>query len=77
MTPATETLTGVTEMSTQLQDLASIRGETPVLVGTQNVSHDAAELYRFGDGTEVIVTNAGLVAEDEDGFAELRAEILA
>ena len=40
------------------------------------MTHDAAVLYRFTDGTEVIVTNAGLVTEDEPGFAELRADIL-
>lgn len=63
-------------MSRELQALIAERNETPKLVGTQNVSHDAAELYRFGDNTEVIVTNAGLVTEDTEGFAELRIEIL-
>ena len=61
--------------SRELQEWITSRNETPVLVGTQDVSHDAAELYRFADGTEVIVTNAGLVAEDDDGFDELREEI--
>lgn len=59
-----------------LRELIAERGESPVLVGVQDVPHDACELYRFSDGTEVIVTNAGVVAEGEDGFAEMRAEIL-
>lgn len=63
--------------SREMQALITERNETPKLVGTQDVSHDAAELYRFSDGTEVIETNAGLVTEDDEGFAELRAEILA
>ena len=62
--------------SRELQNLIAERNETPTLVGTQNAPHDTAELYRFADGTEVIVTNAGLVTDDANGFAELRTEIV-
>lgn len=61
--------------SRELNELIRDRNETPVLVGTQDVNHDAAELYRFADGTEVIVTNAGVFNEDADGFAEFRSVI--
>lgn len=67
----------MTTDSRELSNLVAIRGETPKLVATQAVSHDAAELYRFSDGTEVITTNAGLVTDGDDGFAELRAEVVA
>ena len=46
-------------MSFELQALIADRNETPVLVAVQDATHDAIELYRFADGTEVIVTNAG------------------
>jgi hypothetical protein len=52
------------------------RGEEPYLESVQNVPHDAAELYQFEDGTEVIQTNAGLVTEGNAGFAELKAACL-
>ena len=67
----------MTTSSSELNDLIALRGETPALVGTQAVSHDAAELYRFADGTEVIVTNAGLCTDYDEGFAETRELILA
>lgn len=67
----------MTTDSRELNDLIALRNETPVLVAVQDVSHDAAELWRFeSDNTEVIVTNSGVVNEDVDGFAETRALIL-
>lgn len=56
----------------ELQDLVAERNETPKLIGATNEGHDDAELYRFRDGTEVIVTNAGLVTDDAEGWSELR-----
>lgn len=66
----------MTTTSRELADLIADRNETPELVGT-GTGGDAPELYRFGDGTEVVVTNAGLVTEDADGFADLRTAILS
>jgi hypothetical protein len=71
--PNEETEMSAIHDSRELQALIAERSETPEFVG--QVAD--AELYRFSDGTEVIVTNAGLVAEDEEGFAELRAEIVS
>ena len=59
--------------SRELQALISERNETPVRVG----SADALELFRFADGTEVIVTNAGLVTEDAEGWAHLREKVMS
>ena len=58
--------------SRELMTLCRDRDEVPHLVAQSN----GGELYRFEDGTEVIVTNAGLATEDDQGFAELRASIL-
>jgi hypothetical protein len=57
----------------ELQALIAERDEAPTLFG---VGDDGCELWTFEDGTEVIVTNAGLVTDDADGFAELRATIV-
>jgi hypothetical protein len=58
--------------SLELQALIAERNETPEFIGATNEGHDDSELYRFSDGTEVIVTNAGLLSEHEEGWAELR-----
>lgn len=58
--------------SLELQALIAERNETP----TRVAGIDNAELFRFGDNTEVIVTNAGLVTDDVEGWSELRAEIM-
>lgn len=66
-------MTNSISQSHEMRDLISLRGETPDLVGTHD---DGTELYCFQDGTEIMLTNAGVVTDDADGFAELRAEIL-
>jgi hypothetical protein len=63
--------------SIEMRNLVAERNETPEFVAAGSGSGaDSPELFRFADGTEVIVTNAGLVTEDADGFAELRSEIV-
>lgn len=50
-------------------------GEEPEQIGRGcgvPMDSDGFTLFRFADGTEVIETNAGLVTEDEDGFASLK-----
>lgn len=64
--------------SLELRRVAGERNEVPEFVATLNGSPDAPELWRFlSDRAEVIVTNAGVVVEGEDGFADLRARIMA
>lgn len=60
-----------TGLSRELLEVIELRGEMPTRVGSL---YDA-ELYQFADGTEVIVTNAGIVTEDDAGWHELRGTI--
>lgn len=59
--------------SYEMMRLIGERQEEPVYVAADD---DGSELYRFADGTEVIVTNAGVWPDDADGFAEVRAGIV-
>ncbi len=64
-----------TQHGLELRDLIAERGEEPKLIGHGSgipSNADGFTLFRFSDGTEVIETNAGLVTEDEDGFASLK-----
>lgn len=56
----------------ELTALIAERGEEPQQIGHGSMEGDGFTLFRFADGTEVIETNAGLVTEDEDGFASLK-----
>lgn len=55
-----------------MQEIIRDRSEFPELVA----SIKELTLYRFDDTTEVIETNAGVVVEGDDGFDEVRQEIL-
>ena len=57
--------------SREMLELISLRGETPAMVA----ANDECQLWRFADGTEVILHNAGISSEDDEGFAEARAEV--
>ena len=59
-----------------MREIIALRQEIPETVAVQDASHDAAVLYRFADGAEVIETNAGTVAEGDDGFSDLRAIVV-
>jgi hypothetical protein len=55
--------------------MADRRGEEPEVIGHGSgvpSNTDGFTLFRFSDGTEVIETNAGIVTEDDDGFASLK-----
>lgn len=70
-------MTNFEQYGLELRDMIAERGEEPTLVGVETAQHDALRLYRFSDGTEVIESNAGLHHEDDAGFQEARAAILA
>jgi hypothetical protein len=64
-----------TQHGLELSKLIEERGEEPEQVGHGSgvpTNADGFTLFRFSDGTEVIETNAGLVTEDDDGFAGLK-----
>ncbi len=56
---------------TELTELIAIRGDEPKYMGASDDA-EGVRLYRFPDGMEVIETNAGIVTEDMEGFAEAR-----
>jgi hypothetical protein len=63
--------------SLEMEELIELRGEQPVFVQAENVSHDASELWEFDDGTRVITTNGGIMTEYSKGFENEVARILA
>lgn len=54
--------------------IADRGGEEPEQIGhgVAPTGGDGFTLFRFSDGTEVIETNAGLVNEDDEGFAGIK-----
>lgn len=60
--------------SREMDAVVRERGEDPTFLGDDD---DGNELYEFGDGSQVIITNAGVVSEDADGFTEARDLILS
>ena len=60
--------------SREMAEAIRSHGNDPVFVGADATGN---ELYQFADTTEVVVTNAGLVTDGADGWAELRAGIVS
>lgn len=64
-----------TQHGAELTALVAERNEEPTLIahGTGIPTEtDGFTLFRFSDGTEVIETNAGLVAENAEEFTSLK-----